>query len=98
MARLVVLIVAGLFVFASVVALGALLAFPVMWLWGYLFTGPASILGTPLPALDFWHAWALLILSGLLFKSSGWRPVSHRADAQGTPWVLWERPLRRVSR
>jgi hypothetical protein len=68
MARLILIlsIVAGSI--ALGIAIGALVAFPVMWLWNYLFTD-GSILGVSLPALDFWHAWALLVLTGLLVKS-----------------------------
>lgn len=51
------------------ILIGALMAFPVMWLWNYLFTGEASILGSTLPTLDFWHAWALLVLTGILVRS-----------------------------
>lgn len=51
------------------IGIGALFAFPVMWLWNYLFTGDASILGFPLATLDFWHAWALLVFAGLVVKS-----------------------------
>ena len=52
----------------AAVAIGALMALPVMWLWNYLFT-TSSITGTQLPSLDFWHAWALLVLAGILVKS-----------------------------
>lgn len=52
------------------VVLGAILALPVMWLWNALFSGPDSILGVPLPPIGFWSAWGLMILSGLLFKST----------------------------
>lgn len=49
-----------------------LMAFPVEWLWNYLFADPiTSILGFGLHQLDFWHALALLVLCSLLFKSSG---------------------------
>jgi len=66
-------LIAALFLFAVaivlIIGLGALMAFPVMWLWNFLFTGEASILGSSLPALDFWHAWALLVLTGILVRS-----------------------------
>lgn len=51
------------------VALGAVYAVPVMWLWNVLFTGSTSIVGTPLPDLDFWQAWCLLLLCEVLFKN-----------------------------
>lgn len=50
---------------------GGCLALPVMWLWNYLFVGESSILNYSFKALDFWHAWALVVLLGILFKSSG---------------------------
>lgn len=40
-----------------------LLGYPTMLLWNYVIP---HIFG--LITLDFWHAWALLALSGLLFK------------------------------
>ena len=59
------------------VAIGALFAFPVMWLWNYLLADAAtSILGAALPPLDFWHAWALLVLCGLLVKGTSAAPGS----------------------
>jgi|688.fasta_scaffold1044934_2 hypothetical protein len=52
----------------TVVLLGALMAFPVMWLWNSLFVY-YPILGTALVEINFWQAWGLLILCGLLFKN-----------------------------
>lgn len=65
MAQVVGIIVLFLFL---IVGLGALLALPVMWLWNY--TMPYLFPQAAIAQLDFLHAWGLLILSGLLFKSS----------------------------
>lgn len=53
-----------------IVVFGALTALPVMWLWNWLLTGPESIIGIGLPVIGFWRSWGLLVLTGLLFKSS----------------------------
>ncbi len=42
-----------------------LFAFPVMWLWNYVCPELFA-----LPLIGFWQAFALLLLCGLLFKSS----------------------------
>ena len=70
MSRIIPAILTMLFALVVVVLFGALAAFPVKWLWNYLFTGEASVIGTPLATLDFWHAWGVLVLSNILFKSS----------------------------
>ena len=41
----------------------AMFAVPVMLLWNYICSDVFH-----LPQLDFWHAWALLVLVGLLVK------------------------------
>ena len=51
-----------------IVALGALLALPVMWLWNGVL--PNLFATGVIKPIDFWNAWGLLILCGLLFKSS----------------------------
>jgi hypothetical protein len=50
---------AGVFVF-----MGLLYALPVMWLWNLLMPHLFE-----LPAIDFWEALGIVVLSGLLFKS-----------------------------
>lgn len=62
-----------LFIFAAMLstAIGAVMAFPVKWLWNWLFTDSTSILGVALPALDWFHAWALLALTGILIRAGG---------------------------
>ena len=70
MSRIIPAIITMIFALAVIVLFGVLAALPVMWLWNYLLTGEASIIGAPLPALDFWHAWSVLVLSSILFKSS----------------------------
>ena len=47
------------------VALSALFALPVMWLWNYVVPHQFG-----LKEIDFLHAWALKLLCGLMFKSS----------------------------
>jgi hypothetical protein len=47
-------------------ALGLALGLPVMWLWNWLMP---ALFG--LPAITFWQAVGLLVLSHLLFKSHG---------------------------
>lgn len=63
-------VVAFLVVVILIVAISAVMAFPVMLLWNYLFTYQDSILGAQLPRLDFWHAWMLLLLTGILVRSN----------------------------
>lgn len=70
MPQFIAAILIGIFAVAIIIALGALYALPVMWLWNALLTGPTSIVGTPLPDLGFYQAWGLLILCGLLFKGT----------------------------
>ena len=69
MSRVIPALVAMIFALVVIVLFGALAALPVMWLWNYLLTGETSVIGTPLATLDFWHAWALLVLCNILFKS-----------------------------
>ena len=53
-------LIAGVFVLAM--ALGLLLAFPVMWLWNWL--APALGVST----LTYWQSWGIFVLCNLLFK------------------------------
>lgn len=48
--------------FAAV--MGLIFGFVVMWLWNWLMPALFS-----LPAISFWQAWGLVILSHILFKS-----------------------------
>ena len=41
------------------------LAFPVMWLWNWIITGLFNLC-----SINYWQAFGLLILSGILFKST----------------------------
>lgn len=60
--------VAGFLLLAVLIlVIGALMAFPVMWLWNGCLVG--TIAGIS-PITSFWHAWGILILCGFLFKSS----------------------------
>ena len=52
---------------ALVVAIGLLLSWPVMLLWNGCVVG---LIAGVTPITSIWHAWGLLILCGLLFKSS----------------------------
>jgi hypothetical protein len=53
-----------------VVVIGLLLAFPVMWLVNFLFAPSALLVVFGTVKLGFWQAYGLLVLAGLLFKSS----------------------------
>ena len=64
---IVLKVILGLLAVAGVIVLAAMLfALPIMWLWNY--TVPFLFHGVP--ELDFWHAWALGALCGILFKGS----------------------------
>lgn len=52
----------------ALVVLSAVLALPVMWLWNGVL--PNLFATTPFKPIDFWNAWGLLLLCGLLFKGS----------------------------
>ena len=67
MIDLLIKAISALLLLAIVCVLGAVLfAFPIKWLWNYVV--PYLFRGAP--EIDFWHAWALGVLSGMLFKSS----------------------------
>ena len=51
---------------ALTVMFSALFALPVMWLWNFVIPEVFK-----LPMLNFYQAWALLLLTSLLVKSSG---------------------------
>jgi len=61
--------VLGIMIFALMcgIAFGALLAFPVMWLWNSCLVG--AIAGVA--PISWLQAWGLMILSSLLIKSYG---------------------------
>lgn len=50
---------------ALTIVIGFVLAFPVMWLWNWLMPELFS-----LSTIKWTQAWGLLVLCGLLFKSS----------------------------
>lgn len=52
------------------VGIGALLAFPVMWLVNGLFTSTVILTVFGVTKVGFLQAWGVLILSGLLLKST----------------------------
>jgi hypothetical protein len=55
----------GIVMLCGMVLFGAALyAFPIKWLWNY-----AAVDMFGLHEINFWHAWALGALCGLLFKS-----------------------------
>jgi hypothetical protein len=66
MGKLIAALVGAAFIGLLVVAIGALFALPVMWLWNEVVVNHLGLT----KALDFWHAWGLLVLCGLLFRSS----------------------------
>jgi len=49
-----------------IVCFGLLVSLPVMLLWNYCLVGAV----TGVNAIGWWQAWGLMILCGLLFKSS----------------------------
>ena len=53
---------------ALVVAFAAVLALPVQWLWNDVM--PNLFVPNVIRQIDFWNAWGLLVLCGLLFKNS----------------------------
>jgi len=64
-------LIAGLGLFTAFILLiaiiGLLISFPVMWLWNACLVGfiPGIV------AIQHWyHAWGILILCGILFKSN----------------------------
>lgn len=64
--KLITVILSGFVMFALAVLLGAVLfAMPIKWLWNYAAVDVLSV-----HRIDFWHAWALGTLCGLLFKSN----------------------------
>lgn len=70
MGRLISVILAAVVVAIVSVIVGAIMALPVMLLFNFLFTGADSIVGYALPEIGFLRAWALMILTGILFKPS----------------------------
>jgi len=52
---------------AVIFGLGLLLAFPVMWCWNYVIP---QVTHEFVSSITYSQAYALLVLSGLLFKSS----------------------------
>lgn len=59
-----------LVLFVAVLFVGILAALPLMWLWNWLMP---ELFG--LQTIGFWQAFGLLVMSGLLFKSSS--PSTH---------------------
>lgn len=53
----------GLVIFA-IVAITALFAFPVMWLWNGALVGAVD----GIHPVSFWQAWGISLLCGLLFR------------------------------
>jgi hypothetical protein len=49
------------------IAIGALFAFPVMWLWNGCLVGTVDGIH---PITSFWQAFGIMVLFSLLFKSS----------------------------
>jgi len=62
-------LLAGIVIVVVVIfVLGALFAYPVMWLWNGVLVHAVTIANP----ITFWQAWGLMILSGILFKSSSY--------------------------
>jgi hypothetical protein len=69
--RVLALLFPALLSLLLIVGLGAISGFFVMLLWNYLLVGTGSIIGVSLPALTWFKAWMLTILTGILFKPIG---------------------------
>ena len=59
-----------LFILALVTGLSLLFAFPIMWLWNYLFASQVTMTLFGTAKLAFWKAFWLNFLAGALFKGS----------------------------
>ncbi len=68
MEKFIIGVGAGVVGLALVAVFSAVLAFPVMWLWNGV--GPNLFAGGTIKLIDFWNAWGLSLLCGILFKSS----------------------------
>lgn len=55
-------------IFGLALVFGIILAFPTMWLWNFVIP---HISNGAVPTIGFWHAFALNVLCGILFKSKG---------------------------
>ena len=53
---------------ALAIIIGALFAFPVMWLWNGCLVGTIDGIH---PITSFWHAFGIMVLTSVLFKSTG---------------------------
>jgi hypothetical protein len=51
-----------------IVVISLLFAFPAMWLWNWALVPVVSILS---PVQSVWQMWGIMVLTALLFKSSG---------------------------
>jgi len=58
-------ILAILILIVGLMIVGLVIAFPVLWLWNYAVV---AVFG--LPAINWGQAWALMVLSGILFKNT----------------------------
>jgi hypothetical protein len=71
MKKIIQIIAAGIAAFIGflllILIIGLIVSYPVMWLWNGCLVGTVAGI-TPITSV--WHAWGLLILCGLLFKSS----------------------------
>jgi len=71
MGKLIGAVITGLVAFIGLVLvaviIGALIAFPVMWLWNGCLVGLVAGIA---PIHSFWQALGLFVLTSLLFKSS----------------------------
>jgi hypothetical protein len=80
-AKLIGTIIGAMVVFTFfVLVYGFITACCVMLLWNYLFTGTSSILGQPLPPIDIWHSWALVLLTDMLIRS--WTAKTAKGDSK----------------
>ena len=66
--KLGIILTAIIGIIVLAIAIGALFAFPVMWLWNGCIVGTVDGIH---PITSFWQAFGIMVLFSLLFKSTG---------------------------
>lgn len=65
MEKLGAILITLIFAWLIAIGLGFLSAFFIKWLWNYVAVDMFRA-----PVIDFWHAWALGLLTSMLFTTS----------------------------
>jgi hypothetical protein len=62
-------------VFLVIAGVSLLVAWPTMWLWNYLMPVlfPTAVASGAIAVIGYWHAFWLLFLSAILFKSASYK-------------------------